>query len=81
LAKHRNNTVHTYASENWTINRSHKRKIFEKWSLFLAAKCILIDENEIQMYCIFRVTKFNVTKGIERQKRKLVGTYFKNDNR
>jgi hypothetical protein len=52
--------VLTYASENWTINRSYKRKISEEKFLLLAGECILVDENEIQMYCIFRDNKCSV---------------------
>jgi hypothetical protein len=39
----------TFASENWTIKRSYKRKISEDKFLLLAGECILVDENEIQI--------------------------------
>jgi hypothetical protein len=72
----------TYASENWTINRSDKKKIESAEMQFLrsvAAYTVLDQKRSTDTRSELKI--FNLTERTEKQKRKLALTYFKNDNR
>jgi hypothetical protein len=61
--------VLTYASENWTINRSDKRKIESDDIRFLhpvAGYTVLDQERSTNLRSEFKI--FNLTERIERQK-------------
>jgi hypothetical protein len=72
----------TYASENWTINRSDRKKIESAEMKFIrsvAGYTLLDQKQSTDIRSELKI--FNLTERIEKQKRKLAETHFNNDNR
>jgi hypothetical protein len=72
----------TYATENWTIDRSDERKIESAEMRFLrpvAGYTLLDQKRSTRIRSELKI--FSLTERIEKEKRKVARTYFENDNR